>query len=86
MNTSKVLLGVLAGVAAGAAIGILMAPDRGEETRKKIMKKSSDYAADLKDKFNTWCESSLQQFESVKEDAMAMAKKAKTKVDDIKTS
>ena len=35
MSKGKLLLGVLAGVAAGALLGILMAPDKGSETRKK---------------------------------------------------
>ena len=52
MSTGKVLLGVLAGVAAGALLGILFAPDKGSETRKKIAKKSKDYAEDLAEKIN----------------------------------
>ena len=36
MGSGKVLLGVLAGVAVGATLGILFAPDKGSETRKKI--------------------------------------------------
>jgi hypothetical protein len=44
MSSGKVLLGVLAGVAAGAFLGILFAPDKGLNTRKKIVKKGEDYA------------------------------------------
>lgn len=36
MSTIKFLCGALAGVAAGVAIGVLIAPESGEETRKKI--------------------------------------------------
>jgi gas vesicle protein len=36
MSTAKILCGALAGVAAGLAIGILTAPDSGEETRRRI--------------------------------------------------
>lgn len=36
MSTAKILCGALVGVAAGLAIGILTAPDSGEETRRKI--------------------------------------------------
>lgn len=46
MNSSKVLLAILGGVAVGAAIGILFAPDKGSETRKKV----SDAAKDFTDK------------------------------------
>jgi len=51
-GTGKVLLGVLAGLAAGALLGILFAPDKGSETRKKVVKKGEDYAEGIKDKFN----------------------------------
>jgi gas vesicle protein len=43
MSSGKVLLGVLAGVAVGATLGILFAPDKGSNTRKKITQKSDDY-------------------------------------------
>lgn len=36
MSTAKILCGALVGVAAGLVIGLLTAPDSGEETRKKI--------------------------------------------------
>ena len=36
MSTVKILCGALMGVAAGLAIGILTAPESGEETRKRI--------------------------------------------------
>ncbi|GIZ08170.1 YtxH domain-containing protein [Flavobacterium sp. UMI-01] len=42
MKTSKTIIGVLGGVAVGAAIGILFAPDKGTNTRKKIADKSND--------------------------------------------
>jgi gas vesicle protein len=36
MNTkSKVLLGILGAAAAGVVIGMLVAPEKGKETRKK---------------------------------------------------
>ncbi len=53
MSSGKVLLGVLAGVAAGALIGILFAPDKGTETRKKIVSKGEDYVDGMKEKFNS---------------------------------
>ncbi len=52
MSSGKVLLGVLAGAAAGALFGILFAPDKGKETRRKIVKKSEDYVDEVKGKFN----------------------------------
>ena len=36
MKTSKVILGMAAAAAAGVAIGMLIAPEKGEELQKKI--------------------------------------------------
>jgi gas vesicle protein len=51
MSKGKVLLGVLAGVAVGAALGVLFAPDKGWNTRKRIIKKGENITEDLRDKF-----------------------------------
>lgn len=42
------MLGFLAGAAAGALAGILLAPDKGSETRKNLRKK----VRDLSDEYN----------------------------------
>ena len=65
MNAGKALLGILAGVAAGALIGILFAPAKGTETRKKIAKKGKDYADDLTVKLNDLMEDVSEKVDSV---------------------
>jgi gas vesicle protein len=35
-SSTKIILGMLAAAAAGAAIGVLIAPDKGSELRRKI--------------------------------------------------
>lgn len=52
MKTSSALLGVLGGIGIGVALGVLFAPDKGIETRKKIGKKGADLSDDIKLKFD----------------------------------
>jgi gas vesicle protein len=78
MNSGKVLLALLAGVAAGALIGILFAPDKGTETRKKISKKGEDYAEHLGEKFDEFISGFKEKFEDVKEDISDFPGKTKT--------
>lgn len=79
MKSGKILLGILASVAAGALLGILLAPEKGTVTRKKISKKSEDYAEALKDKFNEFLDSITEKFEQVKEEVSDLTEKAKAK-------
>ena len=48
MSNSKTLLGFLAGAAVGSILGILFAPDKGTETRRKIGETSGDLTDSLK--------------------------------------
>ena len=57
MNSGKVILGALAGLAAGALIGVLFAPDKGTESRSKIVKKGEDYLDSIKHRFNSLLDS-----------------------------
>ena len=52
MKTNSALLGVLGGIGIGVALGVLFAPDKGTETRKKISKKGTDLTDELKTKFD----------------------------------
>lgn len=84
MSTGKILLGILAGAAAGAALGILFAPDKGSNTRKKISKEAEDYTDELKSKFNDLLAGVAQKFDSVKQEASGMADKGKSKYEEAK--
>jgi gas vesicle protein len=47
-TATKVLIALGIGLAAGAIAGILFAPDKGSETRKKMADAAGDYAEKLK--------------------------------------
>ncbi len=49
---SKLILGIIGGVALGAVAGILLAPDKGTEVRRKISETAGDWASQLSDIFN----------------------------------
>lgn len=46
---TKVILGIIGAAAAGAAIGMLMAPEKGSDLRKKIKKSAQDWANHIAD-------------------------------------
>ncbi|HEV3222228.1 MAG TPA: YtxH domain-containing protein [Puia sp.] len=75
MSTYKILLGFLAGAVAGAAIGILFAPDKGSETRRKIADESQDLADNLKGKFNNLVDGVKEKFSSIKSETEDVAEK-----------
>jgi gas vesicle protein len=84
MSSGKILLGVLAGVAAGALIGVLFAPDKGSVTRKKISKKSDDYADSLKEKFDEFLDSLSVKFDEAKEGVSDLAEQVQGKGEEVK--
>jgi gas vesicle protein len=85
MNSGKILVGILAGVAAGAALGILFAPDKGIDTRKKITKKGDDYVGDVEDKFNNLLERITDKVDGMRKDAVKMADHWKDRIDKVET-
>ncbi|WP_301923546.1 YtxH domain-containing protein [Ferruginibacter sp.] len=79
MSKGKLLTGVLVGAAAGAVLGILMAPDKGSETRKKIAKKSNDVSGSVKDGFEKLGDTVSEKYRNIKDDAKEMIDKVKNK-------
>jgi gas vesicle protein len=84
MKTSNVLLGILAGVATGALIGILVAPDKGSRTRRKILDKAEDLKDALEDKVEDLTEmihTMGEKVESIKNEAKELITNGKMKYD-----
>ena len=49
-DTTKILIAFATGAVVGAAVGILFAPDKGSETRRKIGEQGRKFAGSMKDK------------------------------------
>jgi len=58
-DTKKILIAVAAGIAVGAIAGVLLAPDKGSNTRKKIIDEGQNLAGAVKEKFKV-CEGRCQ--------------------------
>ena len=72
MSSGKLITGILAGIATGALLGILFAPDKGDETRKKISKKGNDLTDSLKKRYDDFTEDISQKLQRGKEKADSM--------------
>lgn len=85
MSSGKVLLGVLAGVAVGALVGTLLAPDKGSETRKKILDKGEDYLDDLKCQLDDFLGALKDKYANKMHDAEDLFAKGKSKYNEAKS-
>ena len=66
-KNSKILVALAAGMAAGAILGVLFAPGKGSETRKKIKDEGKKMADDMKEKFSRGKEKLNEMKEGLKE-------------------
>jgi gas vesicle protein len=83
-NTMTVLVGLLAGLTAGAILGVLLAPAKGSETRRKIMEKGEEYADGLKSKFGELVDEVIEKGDSFRQEAENQVGKAKEKFEGVK--
>ena len=75
MSKSKVLAGLLVGAAAGAVLGLLLAPEKGSDTRKKISEKKNKFGEDLKNKFGEVKETIKGKYDNIRSDANDLMEK-----------
>lgn len=76
MSTGKIIVGILGAVAVGAVAGILLAPDNGKKTQKKLLNKSKDLVGEVKGKF----EDLYKNISNNHEDLLQKSKKFATSV------
>lgn len=82
-STSKILLGVITAAAAGAVIGMLFAPDKGNEIRSKVKRTANELADELLNAIRR----GKSQYQDAKDDlrnkAYELKGKAQQKVDEL---
>lgn len=87
MNTkSKVILGILGAAAAGVVIGLLVAPEKGSDTRKKIRKAAGDWADNLSHLWADGKEAADGTLENVKDKVKQARSAAEDKANKVKES
>ena len=74
-NVGQLLGALVIGTAIGGVLGILFAPAKGSDTRKKIATQSDDLTNNMKEKFNDF-------LEELKAEASIISDKAKVVMQD----
>lgn len=75
-STDKILIAVVAGAAAGALTALLLAPDSGENTRKKLTQAADDFGDSLTETLESSAEKVKKIADSAIEEAEKYIKKA----------
>lgn len=83
-NNGKLVGALLIGAAIGGALGILFAPDKGSETRKKISAKGNDLTDAMKEKVEELLNEFKKDAGTVKEKANEFMENGKAAIEEFK--
>ena len=81
-NKTKITLGLLGAVAAGVVIGLMVAPEKGSETRKRIKRTTGSWV----DQLGNILSNGQDALEDLKENAKGLKHTAEEKVKKVKES
>lgn len=76
-NSNSTFWATLTGLASGIAIGILVAPDKGTRTRKKITQQGDNYLNDIKNELSEIRKDVNKKIEATKEGMEDLTSKGK---------
>lgn len=79
MKSAKIILGTLAGVAIGVQIGLLIAPEKGKTTRKKLSKKGEGYFKEVNSQYDQLVKGINERLDKMNKNIVAVAEDTKSK-------
>ncbi|NCI50543.1 YtxH domain-containing protein [Sediminibacterium roseum] len=85
-NTSKIILGVVGAAAVGVAIGMLLAPEKGSDIRKKISDTAGDLAGKVSDLITTGKEKLQEVASTVTKQSEGLVNDVSKRADRVKES
>lgn len=85
-STGKFILGVLGAAAAGTVVGLLIAPDKGSETRKKLVESIGKLAIDAANVLQSGKQQLSDVSNTVADEAEGLKNDAKQRVKNVQES
>ncbi|QHV94053.1 YtxH domain-containing protein [Spirosoma endbachense] len=76
----KSLPGILVGLAVGAIVGVLLAPESGKKTRKRISSESDSFFKDLQDQLQSGLDNIRSQYNDYVDSAVTKTQDAVSQV------
>lgn len=67
-RNSGIVLGLLAGAAIGSLLGVLFAPEKGCETRKRVRRKAEDLLDEASEQYELLSEKAKQGVDALKQE------------------
>ena len=83
-NSGKLIGALILGTAIGGALGILFAPDKGLETRRKIVGRGDDLTDAIREKFEDFLGDIKKEVASVTHKANEIIENGSAKIDKYK--
>ena len=76
-NSGKIIGGLLLGAAVGTTLGVLLAPNKGNKTRKELFNNAKDLADDWKEKVSSGIDKFVEELSNLKFGAEKIADDSK---------
>jgi gas vesicle protein len=81
-NNSKIVIGMATAAVVGAAIGLMFAPEKGSDLRKKVKKNANSWADELLTAIQNGKDSAKQLADDAQGKAKTWKNKAKEEIED----